>query len=111
MFSPDVTPGPTSPAACACRYQGQHAGHTALCAGSAQACGGGDGDMPLLLHPRPERPDDARDLLTMTRLGRAIVLAGQIRDETSRADPDWRQIAADSAELQRIAETLGRDQR
>jgi hypothetical protein len=42
----------------------------------------------------------------MTRLGRAYVLSGQLHDETSRARPDWKQIAADSAELQRIAEAL-----
>jgi hypothetical protein len=41
-----------------------------------------------------------------TPLGRAIVLAGQLNDETSRAEPDWQQVAADSAELQRIADAL-----
>jgi hypothetical protein len=44
--------------------------------------------------------------MPMTRLGRALVLAGQLNDETSRAEPDWKQIAVDSAELQRIAEAL-----
>jgi hypothetical protein len=44
--------------------------------------------------------------MPITRVGRAYLLAGQIHDETSRAHPDWNQIAADSAELQRIAEAL-----
>ena len=42
--------------------------------------------------------------MSMTRLGRAYVLAGQLNDEVSRALPDWEQIATDSAELQRIAD-------
>ena len=42
--------------------------------------------------------------MPMTRLGRAYVLAGRLNDETSRAQPDWQQIATDSAELQRIAD-------
>jgi hypothetical protein len=41
--------------------------------------------------------------MPMTRLGRAYVLASQVDDEISRAHPDWHQIAADSAELQRTA--------
>jgi hypothetical protein len=36
--------------------------------------------------------------MPMTRLGRAYGLAGQLHDERSRAEPDWEQIAADSAE-------------
>jgi hypothetical protein len=42
----------------------------------------------------------------MTPLGRAHILASHLHDETSRAEPDWKQLAADSAELQRIADAL-----
>jgi hypothetical protein len=45
--------------------------------------------------------------MPMTRLGRACLLADQIHDDVSRAHPDWRQIAADSAELGRIAAKAG----
>jgi hypothetical protein len=42
---------------------------------------------------------DSVGAMPPTPLGRACVLAEHIRDETTRAQPDWQQIAADAAEL------------